>query len=129
MVNRDVYPIPMKGGKESRYADYSRWMADFIRDVRKELKVPKMPFVIGVMGVGGMKQHVAVFREALATPAALPVFNGNVAAVQTAPFWDEKLGAIADKHEQVRQMGYLLKTRNKNQANADGSMTEQQRRE
>ena len=131
MVNRDVYPIPTKDSKEPRYADYSRWMADFIRDVRKDLKTPKMPFVIGVMGVGGMKpnEHVAAFREAMAAPAALPEFKGNVAAVQTAPFWDEKLGAIADKHDQVRQMGYLLKTKNKNQANADGSMNEQQQRE
>ncbi len=131
MVNRDVYPIPKKDSKEPRYADYSRWLADFIRDVRKDLKVPKMPFVIGVMGVGGMKpnENVAAFREAMAAPASLPEFKGNVVAVQTAPFWDEKLGAIADKHDQVRQMGYLLKTKNKNQPNADGSMSEQQQRE
>ena len=65
----------------------------------------------------------------MAAPASLPEFQGNVAAVQTAPFWDEKLGAIAEKHDQVRQMAYLLKTKNKNQANADGSMDEQQQRE
>ncbi|MEQ1860987.1 MAG: sialate O-acetylesterase [Chthoniobacteraceae bacterium] len=131
MVNRDVYPIPTKDGKEPRYADYSRWMAGFIRDVRKDMNAPRMPFVIGVMGVGGMKpnEHVAAFREAMAAPAALPEFKGNVVAVQTAPFWDEKLGAIADKHDQVRQMGHLLRTKNKNEANADGSMTEQQQRE
>jgi hypothetical protein len=131
MVNRDVYPIPKKDEKTPRYADYSRWMADFIRDVRKDLNVPKMPFVIGVMGVGGMKpnEHVAAFRLAMAAPAALPEFKGNVVALQTAPFWDEKLGAIADKHDQVRQMGYLLKSKNKNEANADGSMSEQQQRE
>jgi hypothetical protein len=131
MVNRDVYPIPKPSDKEPRYADYSRWMADFIRDVRKDLKVPKMPFVIGVMGIGGMKpnEHVAAFREAMAAPAALPEFKGNVVAVQTAPFWDEKLGAIADKHDQVRQMGFELKSKNKKHANADGSMTEQQQRD
>jgi hypothetical protein len=90
-----------------------------------------MPFVIGVMGIGGAKpnEHVAAFREAMAAPAALPEFAGNVAAVQTAPFWDEKLGAIAEKHEQVRQMGYELKSKNKKHANADGSMTEQQQRD
>ena len=131
MVNRDVYPIPDKDAKEPRYADYSHWMADFIRDVRKDLKAPKMPFVIGVMGVGGAKpnEHVAAFRKAMAGPAALPEFKGNVVAVQTAPFWDEKLGAIADKRDEAHQMGYLLKTKNKNNANADGSMTEQQQRE
>ena len=131
MVNREVYPIPSKDGKEPRYADYSRWMADFIRDVRKDLKVPQMPFVIGVMGVGGMKpnEHVAAFRLAMAAPAELPEFKGSVIAVQTAPFWDEKLGAIADKHDQVRQMSYELKSKNKKFANADGSMSEQQQRD
>ena len=131
MVNRDVYPIAKQDGKEPRYADYSRWLAGFIRDVRKDLQAPKMPFVIGVMGVGGMKpnEHVAAFREAMAVPAALPEFKGNVVAVQTAPFWDEKLGAIADKHEQVRQMAHLLRTKNKSGPNADGSMSEKQQRE
>ncbi len=131
MVNRDVYPVPGKDSKEPRYADYSKWMADFIRDVRKDLKAPKMPFVIGVMGVDGAKPNegIAAFRLAMAAPAALPEFAGNVAAVQTAPFWDEKLGAIASKHDQVRQMGYLLKTKNKSAANADGSMTEPQQRD
>jgi hypothetical protein len=130
MVSRDVYPIPPKTSPEPRYANYSRWMSDFIRDVRKDLQAPKMPFVIGVMGVGGAQpnEHVAAFREAMATPAARPEFQGNVAAVQTAPFWDEKLGAIQEKHEQIRQMGYLLKTKNKNCANADGSMSAQQQR-
>jgi hypothetical protein len=131
MVNKDVYPVPDEGSKEARYANYSLWMADFIRDVRKDLNAPGMPFVIGVMGVGGSQPNksIAAFREAMAGPAALPEFQGNVVAVQTAPFWDEKLGAIADKHDQVRQMSYLLKTRNKNNANADGSMTEQQQRD
>ena len=131
MVERDVYPIPGKGAKEPRYADYSRWLADFIRDVRKDFNAPRMPFVIGVMGVGGAKpnEHVAAFREAMAAPAALPEFHGTVAAVQTAPFWDETLGAIADKHDQVRQMAYLLKSRDKHAANADGSMSEPQQRE
>ncbi len=128
MINREVYPIPTKEGKEPRYADYSRWLADLIRDVRKDLAAPRMPFVIGVMGIEGMKpnEHIAAFREAMAAPAALPEFKGNVVAVQTAPFWDEKLGAIAAKHDEVRQMGYLLKSKDKHQANADGSMTEPQ---
>jgi Carbohydrate esterase, sialic acid-specific acetylesterase len=131
MVNRDVYPIPKKDDKTPRYADYSRWLADFIRDVRKDVNAPKMPFVIGVMGIGGAKpnEHITAFREAMAAPAALPEFQENVIAVQTAPFWAEELGAIADKKDEVRQMAYLLKSKNKSQANADGSMSEQQQRE
>ncbi len=57
MVDRNIYPMPPKGSKENRYAKYSEWLATFIRDVRKDLGVPKMPFIIGVMGVGGTKPN------------------------------------------------------------------------
>ena len=128
MVNRDVYPPLPKDSTANRFARYSDWMATFIRDVRKDLNAPRMPFVIGVMGVGGASANTdnLQFREAMAAPAALPEFRGTVRAVPTAPFWDEPLAAIQEKYEQVRQMAYLLKTKNKNQANADGSMTVQQ---
>ncbi len=128
MVNRDVYPIPKKEDPTPRYASYSLWLADLIRDVRKDLKTPKLPFVIGVMGVDGAKpnEHIAAFRLAMAAPAALPEFKGNVVAVQTAPFWDEPLAAIQAKYD---QMAYLLKTQDKHGPNADGSMSEPRQRE
>ena len=65
----------------------------------------------------------------MAAPASLPEFQGNVIAVQTAPFWSEELGAIADKHDKVRQMGYYLDSKHKDYANADGKMTAEQKRE
>lgn len=131
MVNRDVYPPLPKESSENRFAKYSEWMADFIRDVRSDLGAPKMPFVIGVMGVGGEKANAdnLKFREAMAAPASLAEFRGNVTAVPTSPFWDEPLAAIQEKYESVRQMSYLLRTKNKNHANADGSMSEQEQRE
>ena len=75
------------------YDLYSELLAHFIRDVRKDLHAPKMPFVIGVMGLNGEKppQNEAYFHEAQAAPAALPEFKGNVVAVQTAPYWDGDL--------------------------------------
>ncbi|WP_345688102.1 sialate O-acetylesterase [Novipirellula caenicola] len=131
MVNRDVYPRLPADSTENRFAKYSEWMADFIRDVRSDLTAPKMPFVIGVMGVGGEQANAdnLMFREAMAAPASLPEFRGNVSAVPTSPFWDEPLAAIQEKFESVRQMGYLLRTKNKNHANADGSMSEEEQRE
>jgi hypothetical protein len=131
LVDRNVYPELPKGAPGNRFAKYGEWLADLIRDVRKDVNAPKMPFVIGVMGIDGMnpKPHMAEFRGAMAAPAALPEFQGNVAAVPTAPFWDEKLGAIDEKHAQVRQMAYELKSKNKKFANADGSMSEAQQRE
>jgi hypothetical protein len=130
MVDRNVYPELPKGSTDNRFANYSVWLADFIRDVRKDLNAPRMPFVIGVMGVGGKNPDPgnAAFREAMAAPAALPEFQGNVFAVRTAPFWDEPLGAIQAKYEQVRQMEYELKSKNKKFANADGSMSVEQQR-
>ena len=126
MVNRDVYPTLPKDSKANRFANYSVWMADFIRDVRKDLGVPKMPFVIGVLGVDGAKarEDNLKFRESMAAPASLPEFRGTVAAVQTGAFWDEPLAAIQEKHEQVNQMAYYLRTKHKNHANKDGTMTE-----
>jgi hypothetical protein len=44
LVNRGVYP---NRGQKGGYDKYSELMAMFIRDVRKDLKTPEMPFVIG----------------------------------------------------------------------------------
>jgi alpha-galactosidase len=113
-------------------------MADFIHDVRKDLGAPKMPFVIGVMGVGGpidedynprYKQVHANFRNAMAAPTKLAEFKGNVAAVRTAPYWDEALEAIGDKLGQVRQMSRRLRKESKGGPNEDGTMTREQQRE
>ena len=125
MVNRDVYPPLPKGTAQNRFASYSGWMTDFIHDVRKDLNTLEMPFVIGVMGVSGKKANPdnLAFREAMAAPAKLPEFKGNVTAVPTAPFWDEPLGEIAEKYQEIRQMSYLLRTENKNHANKDGNMS------
>lgn len=128
MVDGHVYP---KHGKPDRFDLYSDLLAHFIRDVRRDLSAPKMPFVIGVMGVGGAKagSDVVAFRSAMTAPSLLPEFKGNVTAVPTAPFWAEELGAIEDKYGKVRQMNYYLDSKHKDYANADGKMTDEQKRE
>ncbi len=126
LVDSGVYPNRMKPGGYDAYSDA---MAHFIRDVRKDLNAPKMPFVIGVLGVGGANANPQTieFRKAMAAPAKLPEFAGNVIAVETAPFWSEELGAIADKHDKVRQMSFYLNSKHKDHANADGKMTDEQK--
>ena len=129
MVDGQVYPDQ---NKPDRYAMYSDLLAHFIRDVRKDLNAPKMPFVIGVMGVGGLKDQSASmvgFRKAMAAPAEMPEFKGTVVAVETAPFWSDELGAIDAKRAQVRQMSYFLDSKHKDHANADGTMTAEQKKE
>jgi hypothetical protein len=130
LVDGNNYPTGADG-KTRDYSKYGEWLADFIRDVRKDLGAPKMPFVIGVLGVGGVKTdgNTAAFRKAMAAPASLPEFKGNVIAVETAPFWSEELAAIADKHDKVRQMSYFLDSQHKDHPNADGKMTAEQKRE
>jgi len=127
MVDGHVYPAE---GKPGRFERYSEWLACFIRDVRSDLGVPKLPFVIGVMGVGGLNadRDTVEFRKAMAAPASLKEFAGNVVAVETAPFWSEELGAIDRKRDQVGQMGWYLDSKHKDHANADGRMTDDEKR-
>jgi alpha-galactosidase len=93
LVDGTTYPGPDQPGK---YDEYSDLLAKLIRDVRKDLSAPKMPFVIGVLGVGGESEN-EVFRKAMAAPAAMPEFKGNVVAVETAPFWDQAIAAAEPK--------------------------------
>ena len=92
-----------KRNDPDQYALYGEWMAQFIRDVRRDLGAPKLPFVIGVLGVDGLKAapHVQAFRRSQAAPAALPEFQGNVVAVPTAPFWDDDLDALHQRMEKL----------------------------
>ena len=71
----------------------------FIRDVRKDLKAPKLPFVIGQMGVDGEKPSANVrrFKDAQAAVLELPEFKGNVALVKTDAFWDTGADAVFKK--------------------------------
>jgi hypothetical protein len=129
MVDAQVYP---RQNQPDRFAAYSELLAHFIRDVRKDFNAPKMPFVIGVMGVGGLKDQsssMVAFRTAMAAPTDMPEFKGNVAAVQTAPFWAEELNEIDAKRLKVRQMDHYLNSKHKDYANADGHMTEEQKKE
>ncbi|HUT59920.1 MAG TPA: sialate O-acetylesterase [Phycisphaerae bacterium] len=111
MCDSGTYP---NRSEPDGYAKYSEWMADFIRDVRKDLNAPKMPFVIGVMGVDGDKATggLAHIRQAMAAPASMPEFKGNVAALQTAPYWDQPLANIHLKQGMVGKVGYYLRKGN-----------------
>jgi hypothetical protein len=55
--------------------------------------------VIGVLGVGGPDEQV-IFRKAMAAPASMPEFQGNVIAVETAPFWDFDIVAAQPKRRE-----------------------------
>lgn len=100
MVDSWTYPDQMQ---PRGYDAYAQLMAQLIRDVRKDLSAPKLPVVIGVMGIGGVKEGQkppqSNFRQAQAAPASLAEFKGSVAAVQTAPYWDDDLDALQQRLE------------------------------
>jgi len=118
LVDGTTYPGPDKPG---RYDVYSDLLAKFIRDVRKDLSAPKMPFVIGVLGVGGMGDN-QVFRKAMAAPADMPEFRGNVVAVETAPFWDHAIEVAESKQGKYNDIVSVAKT-----LKTDGTITRERK--
>jgi len=91
MINSSVYPSI---DQPRQFEQYSWLLRHFIRDVRKDLKTPEMPFVIGVFGINGHDEGYKSFRDAMAAPAGDPEFKGTVKAVQTADYWDEQLDRL-----------------------------------
>ncbi|NIP25403.1 MAG: sialate O-acetylesterase [Phycisphaerae bacterium] len=78
-------------------ADYGKHMANFIRDVRKDLKAPNMPFVIGQMGQGGVDDtggNKQIIKDHQASMEKIPEFKGNVKVVRTDVFWDKKAAEL-----------------------------------
>jgi hypothetical protein len=129
MVDRGVYPHRDKPGG---YDEYSRLLGLFIEDVRKDLGAPKLPFVIGVMGVGGPgklgpdgKPEPSIglnFRNAMAAPASMPQFKGTVRAVWTDQYWDQQVAELDARY------GRKIKSKGRqwDQAVKDKKMTRQQ---
>ncbi|MDG1051606.1 MAG: sialate O-acetylesterase [Planctomycetota bacterium] len=81
-------------------AEYSRNLGCLIRDVRRDLKAPGLPFVVGQLGVGGLNRPEPGrdrFKAAQAAPMDLPEFRSNTALVRTDQFWDEEAQAVFDK--------------------------------
>jgi len=90
-----------------QYADaYASNLEKFIRDVRKDLGVPRLPFVIGQMGQNGFKPAqggMLKVQQAQAAMEKVPDFQGTVKAVATDVFWDpdaDKLIANWRQHKE-----------------------------
>lgn len=70
--------------------EYEQNMANFIRDVRKDLGTPNLPFVIAETGMGGRdekNQRALDLMKAQAAVAQHAEFRSNVAFVGTREFW------------------------------------------
>jgi hypothetical protein len=126
MVDSGTYPNRDKPGG---YDAYSNALTHFIRDVRKDLNTPKLPFVIGVIGIGGPTSEYGPdeqryqsthqnMRDAMAAPAHMPEFKGNVAAVLTEKYWDRELKLARTKENEIKEKA-KKHTKEKNQKPAD----------
>ena len=111
MVDSGTYPDRDKPGG---YSDYSKNLGLFIKDVRKDLKAPELPFVIGVLGVNGptkdyppnQRRYMGVhqeFRNGMAATARMPEFRDTVANVFTENYWDQELSRLKDRDDQLAQ--------------------------
>ena len=121
MVDSGVYPNrDRKGG----YDRYSEALVHFIRDVRKDLPAPTLPFVIGVMGAGGpvekylpaQRRYSGIhqnFRDAMAAPAARHEFKNNVATVLTETYWDLELVGLRAREAKIKQQAKQLQSEQK----------------
>ncbi len=79
--------------------NYAGHMANFIRDVRKDLKVPNLPFVVGQMGQNGpdgASDRMQIIKDAQASVETIPEFKGNVKVVKTDVFWDTKAAELVE---------------------------------
>lgn len=75
--------------RDNKYANYTTLLVQFIHDVRKDLKTPKMPFVIGELSTGGIPSR-GDFQTAQANTAKPAEFKETVAFVPTAEYYDTK---------------------------------------
>lgn len=137
MVDQGTYPTRDKPGG---YDAYSTVLAHFIRDVRKDLNTPKLPFVIGVLGVGGPTSEYGPteqrykathqnFRDAMAAPASLPEFKGNVAAIRTEQYWDRELKLARAKESEAKDKAKKLAKEQKLKPAEERALTEKMRAE
>lgn len=97
---------------------YKTNMIHFIKDVRKDLESPDLPFVLINCGQGGLQptrdkwmSRVQTFIvKAQADAVARSEFSGNVALVDSRPFWKDSLESPARQvHHYNRNAGtYFL---------------------
>jgi hypothetical protein len=89
------------GCSKEATAEYEKNMANFIRDVRKDLGVVNLPFVIANTGQNGLKTKgtFAALCQAqldIGDPKIHPEFKGTVSSIDTRPFKSTDIRSPSD---------------------------------
>lgn len=80
-------------------AEYESNMIHFIKDVRRDLHTPSLPFVIAAIGTNGSKEAAGgglAVRTAQLAMNEVPEFTGNVKAFRTDVLVDKAAEALID---------------------------------
>jgi len=95
--------------KQQVLDEYALNFVHLVQDLRAEFKVPKLPVVVGEVGVDGdqnVSPDMAGLRAAQAKIATRPELNGTLRYVRTAPCWypalDELPRKLASEEGRVR---------------------------
>ncbi|MBN2271420.1 MAG: hypothetical protein JXN61_12450 [Sedimentisphaerales bacterium] len=73
--------------RAEKYVNYTKRLAQLIKDIRKDLNAPNLPVVIGELGAAERGE----FQAAQQAATALPEFQGNVKFVKTREFWEPEV--------------------------------------
>jgi hypothetical protein len=89
------------------YGNYSSNMVRFIQDLRKEVKQPEMPFVIGVLGTPAFREEALANNVANGQREAAksPELAGTVAAVESWPLTTPEVAVWRAKKDAARASG------------------------
>jgi hypothetical protein len=69
------------------------------------------------------------FRDAMAAPAALPEFMGNVTAIRTEKYWDRELKLARSKENEVKEKAKKLAKEQKLKSAEERALVEKKRAE
>ena len=81
--------------REEKYAMYTQRLATLIKDMRRDLKAPNLPVVIGELGANGERGDFQAAQQAVAD---LPEFQGTVTCVKTCEFWEPDVAEMVRKN-------------------------------
>ncbi len=99
------------------YDEYCPNFVHLVQDLRAEFKVPKLPVVVGELGVDGEKadENMKAFRGAQSKIATCRELKGTLGYVRTAPFWypelDEWAGKLESEEARIRNSAELRITK------------------